>query len=168
MALHAITVQKLKHTTQNMLNLDASFLTDNHKKNDIMNNIMTTYSILYFYINKKETKLISSYSNSLRLYCSIWDSIKRNNNTHYRECISPNLLTKTLQLLVPKHKIHHVLTVAYDSPLSRHFGIIKRLVRIRTRFTDHHVIPILKTGANHVQYAWQKKVSQIKVLVKYV
>ena len=83
---------------------------------------------------KPDHQLITSQPNTLRSYYSIWDSITLINNTLYKEWISPNLSTKNLLILLPKHKIYTILSEAYDSPSAEHFGINKTLARIRNRF----------------------------------
>ena len=102
----------------------------------------------------------------MKVYLSQYDSLVVPDDSLYREWISSNFKTKVLQLVVPRNDVNTVLEEAHDSPSGGHFGINKTLQKIRKRFYWTFVKKMLKIGVDLVQLVLQRKVLQIKAIIR--
>ena len=68
-----------------------------------------------------------------KVYCFQWESLVVKDGVLHREWVSPDLNSKILQIIVPRHKIEEILIESHDSSARGHFGNNKALEKIRKR-----------------------------------
>ena len=83
---------------------------------------------------KPTWEVIAPHSQTTKVYCAQWQSLKLSNGVLYRMWETPSGDATILQLVLPKSLRHKVLQQLHNTKTSGHLGVAKTLGRIRERF----------------------------------
>ena len=85
-------------------------------------------------VKKPPWEVIAPHSQTTKVYCAQWQSLKLTDGVLYRIWETPSGDATVLQLVLPKSMRHEVLQQLHNTKTSGHLGVAKTLGRLRERF----------------------------------
>ena len=85
-------------------------------------------------VEKPPWEVIAPHSQTTKVYCAQWQSLKLTDGVLYRIWETPSGDATVVQLVLPKSMRHEVLQQLHNAKTSGHLGVAKTLGRLRERF----------------------------------